>query len=80
MHVLRSVFNICCAFKTLFGKSSLVMGGTDMLYETNIPAEEVSRCLLCDNAACTQACPNGVDPAKFCAHCVLKIRLVLQRI
>ena len=36
-----------------------------MLYETNIPAEEVSRCLLCDNAACTQACPNGVDPAKI---------------
>ena len=34
-----------------------------MQYETSIPAEEVSRCLLCDHAACTQACPSGRDPA-----------------
>ena len=34
-----------------------------MQYETNIPAEEVFRCLLCDNAACTWACPHGLDPA-----------------
>ena len=34
-----------------------------MQYETSIPAEEISRCLLCDHAACTQACPYGLDPA-----------------
>ncbi len=34
-----------------------------MLYENSVPAEEVSRCLLCDRAACTQACPRGLDPA-----------------
>ncbi len=34
-----------------------------MQYETNIPAEEVSRCLLCNHAACTQACPHQQDPA-----------------
>ncbi len=34
-----------------------------MQYETSIPAGEVSRCLLCGNAACTQACPCGLDPA-----------------
>lgn len=36
-----------------------------MIYETNISIEEVSRCLLCDNAACTKACPHGLDPAKI---------------
>ncbi len=36
-----------------------------MQYETSIPAEEVSRCLLCDHAACTQACPAGLDPARI---------------
>ncbi len=36
-----------------------------MRYETNIPAEEVGRCLLCDNAACTKACPAGLDPARL---------------
>ncbi len=34
-----------------------------MNYETNIPSEEVCRCLLCDHAACTAVCPHGVDPA-----------------
>ena len=34
-----------------------------MQYETSIPTDEVSRCLLCDNAQCTQACPHGLDPA-----------------
>ena len=34
-----------------------------MQYETSIPAGEVSRCLLCDQAACTRACPDGLDPA-----------------
>ena len=34
-----------------------------MQYETSIPAGEVSRCLLCDNALCTQACLCGLDPA-----------------
>ena len=34
-----------------------------MQYETSIPAEEISRCLLCDHAACTQVCPYGLDPA-----------------
>lgn len=34
-----------------------------MIYETNIPSEEVFRCLLCDNAACSHACPSGADPA-----------------
>lgn len=36
-----------------------------MIYETSISIEEVSRCLLCDNAACTKACPHGLDPAKI---------------
>ncbi len=36
-----------------------------MQYETTIPIEEVSRCLLCDNPACTKACPNKMDPAKI---------------
>ena len=36
-----------------------------MQYETSIPIEEISRCLLCDNAACTQACPNKTDPARI---------------
>lgn len=34
-----------------------------MKYQTSIPAEEISRCLLCDQAACSQACPAGLDPA-----------------
>lgn len=36
-----------------------------MIYENSIPAEEVSRCFLCDNASCTKACPCGLDPAKI---------------
>ncbi len=36
-----------------------------MLYETTIPTEEISRCLLCNNAACTKACPSKMDPAKI---------------
>ena len=36
-----------------------------MQYETSIPAEELSRCLLCDSAACTRACPHKTDPAKI---------------
>ena len=36
-----------------------------MLYETSIPTEEVSRCLLCDQAACAQACPAQTDPARI---------------
>ena len=27
--------------------------------------EEASRCLLCHDAPCSQACPAGTDPAKF---------------
>ncbi len=34
-----------------------------MIYETNIPLEEVSRCLLCDHASCTEACPHRQNPA-----------------
>ena len=34
-----------------------------MQYETGIPMGEVFRCLLCDHAACSQACPCGQDPA-----------------
>lgn len=34
-----------------------------MLFETNIPMEEVYRCLLCHQAACTRSCPHGMDPA-----------------
>lgn len=34
-----------------------------MLFETNIPMEEVYRCLLCDQAPCTRVCPRGMDPA-----------------
>ncbi len=36
-----------------------------MIYEASIPVEEVSRCLLCDNAACSAACPYGLNPAKI---------------
>lgn len=36
-----------------------------MQYETTIPLEEVSRCLLCDNPACTKACTYKTDPAKI---------------
>ena len=36
-----------------------------MRYEISIPAEEISRCLLCDQAACTQTCPCGADPARL---------------
>lgn len=36
-----------------------------MQYETTIPTEEISRCLLCDNAACTKACSAKMDPAKI---------------
>jgi len=35
-----------------------------MIYETSIPMEEVSRCLLCDNAACSASCPYSLDPSK----------------
>ena len=34
-----------------------------MQYETGVSYEEISRCLLCDNAHCTAACPHGLDPA-----------------
>ena len=34
-----------------------------MIYQTTIPKEEISRCLLCDNAACSKACPDRLDPA-----------------
>lgn len=34
-----------------------------MKYKTSIPTEEISRCLLCDQASCSQACPAGLDPA-----------------
>ena len=27
-------------------------------------SEEAARCLLCENAPCTSACPNGADPAR----------------
>jgi NADPH-dependent glutamate synthase beta subunit-like oxidoreductase len=27
--------------------------------------EEASRCLLCDDAPCSKACPGGTDPARF---------------
>ncbi len=36
-----------------------------MQYETSIPTEEVSRCLLCDHAACSQACSCELDPARL---------------
>ncbi len=36
-----------------------------MQYVTNIPTEEISRCLLCDNKACSKACPANSDPAKI---------------
>ena len=34
-----------------------------MIYQTTIPKEEISRCLLCDNAVCSKACPDRLDPA-----------------
>ncbi len=36
-----------------------------MIYETSIPMEEVSRCLLCDNAPCSASCPYSLNPAKI---------------
>ncbi len=36
-----------------------------MQNKISIPTEEVSRCLLCDHAACTQACPSQTDPARI---------------
>lgn len=38
---------------------------TLMMNETSIPMDEVSRCLLCNNATCTKACSHGLDPAKI---------------
>lgn len=34
-----------------------------MIYETTFSKEDIGHCLLCDNAACTRACPKGIDPA-----------------
>ena len=34
-----------------------------MIWSTTIPKEEADRCLLCYEAPCTSACPNGLDPA-----------------
>ena len=36
-----------------------------MQYETSIPVEEVARCLLCEPAQCSGACPKGIDPARL---------------
>lgn len=36
-----------------------------MQNKISIQAEEISRCLLCDHAACTQACPSQTDPARI---------------
>ena len=46
-------------------------GNTGCLTETGtgftfkLAMEEASRCLLCHDAPCSQACPAGTDPAKF---------------
>ena len=34
-------------------------------YTPKLVMEEASRCLLCHDAPCSQACPAGTDPAKF---------------
>ncbi len=34
-------------------------------YNPKLVMEEASRCLLCHDAPCSQACPAGTDPAKF---------------
>ncbi len=36
-----------------------------MLIQTTIPREEIFRCLLCNDAKCTQSCPKGLDPASI---------------
>ena len=34
-------------------------------YKDKIIKTETFKCMLCHNAACTKACPNGFDPARF---------------
>lgn len=34
-------------------------------YKDKIIKTETFKCMLCHNAACTNACPNGFDPARF---------------
>ena len=43
------------------------MGMIDMenKYKDKIIKTETFKCMLCHNAACTKACPNGFDPARF---------------
>lgn len=36
-----------------------------MHYETTLPKEEIDRCLLCDNAPCSAACPKLTEPASI---------------
>lgn len=36
-----------------------------MQYETTIPREEVSRCLLCNDAQCSLSCPHNLAPASI---------------
>ena len=34
-------------------------------YTPKLVMEEASRCLLCEDAPCSNSCPAGTDPAKF---------------
>ncbi len=36
-----------------------------MIYQSSIPVDEITRCLLCDNDTCTKACPSKTNPAKI---------------
>ena len=33
--------------------------------DIRLAMEEASRCLLCNNAPCSQDCPAGTDPGRF---------------
>ena len=35
-----------------------------MFWKADIPVAEARRCMLCPEAPCSQACPEGVDPAR----------------
>ncbi len=41
--------------------------------------KEASRCLLCHDAPCSQACPAQTDPGKFIAQFIFVILKVLPR-
>ena len=36
-----------------------------MILDGTVGRGEMSRCVLCDDAPCSHACPRGVDPARI---------------